>query len=141
MMETAIKKRLYSIWNNMRQRCNNHKRADFKYYGGKGVSVCAEWDDFRNFAKWAIQSGYQNTLTIDRLNLDGNYEPSNCRWIPFEKQRENTTQSRMVSIAGKTQNLKAWCGELGINYYTICQRIHRGMDVKDALIVPIKEAK
>ena len=85
--EKNAKQRLYQIWADMIARCNNPNIACWKYYGGKGVEVCAEWMKFANFKAWAETTGYSNDLTIDRIDSDGNYEPSNCRWITmYENQ-------------------------------------------------------
>lgn len=78
--------RLYSIWKGMRYRCTNPKRPGYEYYGGKGIGVCNDWVDehgFENFYKWAVENGYQETLTIDRKNENMDYSPENCQWIPF----------------------------------------------------------
>lgn len=84
------KTRLYHIWANMIQRCENPKSNRFHLYGGRGVSVCKEWrEDFMNFYSWAIQNGYTDTLSIDRIDADGNYEPSNCRWATMSEQNKN----------------------------------------------------
>lgn len=82
--------RLYNIWAHMRQRCNNPQNKDFKYYGGRGITLCAEWvDDFIAFQAWAFASGYRDDLTIDRINPDGNYCPENCRWATKAEQNRN----------------------------------------------------
>lgn len=86
--------RLYAVWESMKQRCENPKNDAYKNYGGRGVSVCDEWHDFSIFEKWAISSGYDENAphgkcTIDRINVNGNYEPSNCRWVDMSVQRQN----------------------------------------------------
>lgn len=82
--------RLYSIWKSMRYRCSNEKSNNYRYYGGRGISVCEEWkNDFLAFKQWAESNGYSDELTIDRINVDGNYEPNNCRWATFREQRMN----------------------------------------------------
>lgn len=82
--------RLYRIWSNMNYRCYSSKDRKFKYYGGKGVRVCREWRrDFMAFYTWAMTSGYEATLTLDRKNSDGNYEPGNCRWATTGEQNSN----------------------------------------------------
>jgi len=83
-------KRLYNIWTNMKQRCTNPNNSDFKNYGGRGIEVCNEWrDSFENFCLWALDNGYGSDLTIDRIDNNGNYEPSNCRWVTMLIQRHN----------------------------------------------------
>ncbi len=87
--------RLYNIWRSMRQRCNNPNNVNYKNYGGRGISVCSEWDiSFTCFMEWALANGYQEHLTIDRINNDGNYEPSNCRWATYKEQSSNKRNSR-----------------------------------------------
>lgn len=75
------KKRLYNIWRLMRQRCNNPAATGYKDYGGKGIQIAAEWDDFACFSEWALSNGYSDELTIDRVNVDGDYCESNCEWV------------------------------------------------------------
>jgi len=83
------KSRLYEIWSGMRNRCNCKNRKTYKYYGGQGVTTAPEWDDFIVFKEWALKNGYSDTLTIDRIESIGNYEPSNCRWITIQEQQKN----------------------------------------------------
>lgn len=83
--------RLYNIWCSMKQRCYYVKHKEFKYWGGKGVTVCDEWkDNFQNFYDWAINNGYKDNLSIDRINCNGNYCPDNCRWATAKEQVNNT---------------------------------------------------
>ena len=82
--------RLYRIWRAMKTRCRNSNVPCFRYYGGRGIRVCDEWEgSFQSFAEWAIQNGYDDNLTIDRIDNDGNYEPSNCRWVTMTEQNKN----------------------------------------------------
>jgi hypothetical protein len=74
-------KRLYKTWSNMKQRCNNPKSHDYKRYGGRGIKICEEWNDYLIFEVWALSNGYADHLTIDRIDNDDNYNPSNCQWI------------------------------------------------------------
>ncbi len=130
--------RTYHIWNNMMGRCFNKNRRDYKWYGKKGVTVCDEWQNYDGFKEWAIKSSYSDDLTLDRIDFNGNYEPNNCRWIPMAEQHANTSQTRLVTINGRTQPMKRWCVEYGISYQAVCQRVHRGMDNVSALLIPMK---
>lgn len=85
--------RLYQTWKGMRQRTLNKKSTRYPNYGGRGISICKEWDDFCVFRKWAHENGYNENLEIDRINNDGNYEPFNCRWVTHAEQQRNTTRS------------------------------------------------
>ena len=87
-------KKLYHVWGSMKHRCNNPKNKHFHRYGGRGIKVCKAWDEFQPFYDWAMSHGYKEGLTIDRINNDGNYEPSNCRWITTAEQQKNKTQRK-----------------------------------------------
>ncbi len=86
--------RLYRIWLNMRTRCMNPKYKEFDRYGGRGIRICDEWNDFSAFCSWSLSHGYSDGLTIERVDNDGNYEPSNCAWIPLADQARNKGKRR-----------------------------------------------
>lgn len=87
--------KLYHTWTGIKYRCYNKKSKDFPHYGGRGIQVCEEWrNDFIAFREWALSHGYEKDLTIDRINVDGNYEPSNCRWATVAEQNRNKTTTK-----------------------------------------------
>lgn len=96
------KNKLHSVWSNMKYRCTNPNAKAYKHYGERGITVCDEWNDFLNFYNWAINNGYEEGLSIDRIDVNGNYEPSNCRWVTSEIQANNQRNNRIVLYEGNT---------------------------------------
>ena len=91
------KNRLYSIYQNIKKRCYNEHNKDYSRYGGHGIIMCEEWkNDFMLFHNWAIENGYKDNLSIDRINNDGNYEPSNCRWVTMKEQAQNRSTTKNI---------------------------------------------
>lgn len=135
--------RVYRIWHNMNDRCFNKNAKDYKNYGKKGIIVCEEWkNDFMNFYNWAIENGYNDTLTIDRINNKGNYEPQNCRWATMKEQHRNYSQNRFYTINGETKCLTEWCEIYNINYNTVISRIDKWkMDILEALTKKVDKNK
>jgi len=95
--------RLYRIWLSMRNRCNNPNATKYKRYGGRGICICEEWNDYSNFYKWAIENGYNSGLSIDRKNNDGNYTPENCQWSSEKEQARNRSDNRFLTVNGITK--------------------------------------
>ena len=118
------KTRLYVTWYNMRNRCNNIKNKEYFNYGGRGIKVCKEWYSFTAFRDWAIKNGYKDTLTIDRIDNNGDYCPENCRFITLKMQANNRTDNHYITYKGKTQTLKQWAEELNIPYYRLRSRFN-----------------
>lgn len=126
--------RLYRIWSGMKTRCYNPKSPHYNRYGGRGIIVCDEWkNDYTAFRDWALANGYDDTLTIDRKENDGNYEPSNCRWTTPKEQANNTSSCMKIECNGKVMSLKEWCTELKLNYKTVKSRLRTGWSVQKAL--------
>lgn len=122
--------RLYKIWIEMRSRCMNPKKNNYKWYGGKGIRVCSDWYDYKNFHKEMSESYYSHTkahgefnTSIDRIESLGNYCKENCRWATNKIQSRNTTRSIVLTHNGKTQALADWAEELNIGYQTLYSRI------------------
>lgn len=125
---------IYKKWQKMRERCSNSRRKDYKHYGGRGISVCVEWQNgFVPFYNWAIANGHHDNLELDRKNNDGNYEPSNCRWATRSQQMMNTRQNNRITINGEIKTLKEWSLISGLHVTTIKSRINVGY--KDGQII------
>lgn len=132
--------RLYTIWHGMKQRCNSETSHDYKNYGARGISVCDEWsNDFSAFRKWALNNGYADDLSIDRIDVNGNYCPENCRWTDSKTQGRNRTTSNYFAYNGKEYNLAELSEMSGIRYGTLYARIDRyGWSIDRAVNTPIK---
>lgn len=116
--------RIFSIWTNMLDRCSiNSKRKDIIYYVQKGIKVCEEWKTYENFEKWALENGYAENLTIDRIDEDRDYEPNNCQWITFAEQQRKKKCNRWFTYNGETKILSDWARERGIPVETLRDRI------------------
>ena len=116
--------KLYHVYYGIIERCYNEKCDSYKHYGGRGIRVCEEWrNDFLMFNAWAKESGYEEGLTIEREDVNGNYEPSNCKWITQAEQANNTRCTVLLTHEGKTMNLNQWAKHLGINKNTFWRYI------------------
>lgn len=113
----------------MRDRCNNPNSDNYKYYGERGIMICNEWNDFKAFYDWAMSNGYGSNLTIDRIDVNGNYEPSNCRWITQAEQMKNTRKCILLEHDGITDTLRGWAKRLGIPKSTLQARYQRGVNI------------
>jgi hypothetical protein len=137
----CYKDRLYRIWEGMRRRCSYKKDQNYKHYGGRGIKVCEEWEtDFVNFREWAIDNGYEENLTIDRIDCNGNYEPDNCRWATMKEQLRNTRRNHYITFNGERKLITDWANELDISLSGIYKRINRGVPEK-YLLLERKELK
>lgn len=132
------KTRLYNIWLHIKHRTSgkaNEKRTK-KWYTDKNIKMCEEWSDFRNFRDWSNANGYDDSLTIDRIDGNKGYSPENCRWVDWKTQTRNKSSNINITRNGETKCLKDWCTELGLKYRSICQRMARGWDKEKALTTP-----
>ena len=126
--------RIYRIWLLMKNRCFNSKYHLFKNYGGRGISICNEWkNDFKSFYDWSMNNGYDEHLTIDRIDVNGNYEPSNCRWATKLQQQRNTTRLRKITYKNETHCISEWAELLGLKYNTLYYRFRRNNYSEDVL--------
>lgn len=133
----ASKTRLYSIWSDMKRRCSNKNNSQYKYYGGRGISVCDEWaNSFPVFQEWALSHGYQDNLSIDRIDVNGDYCSSNCRWTTTKEQCNNRRSNIFCEIDGVRKTLAQWADDTGMPRKQIYSRYHDGKRGHD-LIRPV----
>lgn len=135
------KSRLYKVWAGIKNRCSNPKASNYKYYGGKGITMCSEWArSFDAFYKWAFQNGYDETAhaqecTIDRINVSEGYSPENCRFATHKEQCNNQTSNKILTYNGEEHTMAEWADILGIKYTTLRARIRRGLPIEKAFSV------
>lgn len=131
--------RLHTIWRSMLSRCNSSNSGSYRNYGARGIVVCREWkEDFVSFYKWALNSGYKSNLYLERIDNNGNYEPSNCTWKTYKEQQRNKRTNHFITYNGKTQTMIEWAEEIGINYATLNYRINIAKwDIGRALTEPV----
>jgi len=133
---------IYQTWHAMLQRCEYPNDKHYKDYGGRGIKVRDEWHDAQAFIDWALANGWQRGLTLDRIDNDGNYEPSNCRWVTRKEQAWNRRSNRLITFNGKTQPMSQWAEELNIPYHALNHRINGyHWPVERALTEPIRRHK
>ena len=131
--------RLYSIYRGMITRCYNSNTPNYKRYGARGITMCDEWkDNFQTFYDWAMSHGYSDELTIDRIDNNGNYEPSNCRWVDMRTQSRNNSRNHIVKLNGIERPLIECTEIYKINYKTVRDRLKRGWNYEKALTEPVE---
>lgn len=128
----------HNVWSHMKSRCYNPGDKRFEHYGGRGISVCPRWrDSFENFIE---DMGRRSTgMTLDRIDVNGNYEPSNCRWATMRTQQRNRSNTVMLSVDGESRPLVEWAERFGIGVPTVRLRLKKGMTPKDALTTPVRQ--
>lgn len=118
--------RIYSEWQGMKGRCYNKGNARYADWGGRGIEVCEQWrNSFESFYTWAMANGYQDHLTIDRIDNNGNYCPENCRWVGQQEQCRNRRSNINLTIGNSTRTLMEWCEIFQVDYTNVNARYHR----------------
>lgn len=134
--------RLYATWCGIKARCNNPKEKAYKYYGGKGIKIYPEWEfDFLNFKKWAEHTGYNDSLTIERKDVNKDYCPDNCNWITKEAQQRNKSNTLYYEYFGFNMRLKDWAKIYNLNYLLLYRRLKKGWDFEKAINTPVDKNK
>lgn len=119
--------RLYHVWQGMKQRCEYQRHKNYPQYGGRGIALCSEWQNYENFKTWAINNGYKEGLSIDRINSDLGYEPDNCRWVDSITQARNKRNNHKINFNGETLTVSEWAQRLGVAPGTIRYRNNKGL--------------
>ena len=129
------KSKLYNVWRAIKSRCTNPNDSAYANYGGRGIRMCDEWyGDYTIFHKWATANGYDESLSIDRIDVNGNYCPENCRWVNEKEQANNRRTNRLITHNGETHNVTEWAEIPGVSSKTIFTRIYEGWDPEKAII-------
>ena len=127
----------YKSWEAMIQRCSNASLKSYKNYGGRGISVCDEWTKFEKF--YADMGIKPNGCSIDRIDVNGNYNQLNCRWSTMKQQNRNRRNNRLIEFNGETMCVNEWAESLGINKRTLLNRLTNGWEIKKALTHPVRQ--
>lgn len=122
--------KLYGVWCGIKARCQNPNSTSYKDYGGRGIKICEEWEDFTNFYSWAIANGYKNGLTIERKDNNKNYSPSNCKWATYKEQANNKRNNVYFTYQGETKTLAQWDESTDKD---IAGRISKGWTIEQAM--------
>ena len=134
--------RIYRIWKKMKERCTNTNSNNYAHYGGKGIKICDEWlNDFTEFYNWSMANGYTDELTIDRIDVSGNYCPENCRWVDMKTQQRNRTNNIQIEYQGKKMCLSEVAEKLGVNQKMIQNRYRRGYSEREMLTLGTRKLR
>lgn len=135
--------RIYHIWKAMKQRCYSENSSRYADYGGRGIRICAEWkDNFESFYSWAINNGYNDNMTIDRIDNNGNYSPSNCRWISKAEQNLNKRNSHLITYKGETKTMTEWARKMHLPPSVVQYRLNKAKwSVEKTLTTPNRGKK
>lgn len=125
--------KLFYVWNSMKNRCENPNAKSYKDYGAKGISVCEEWHDSSKFFEWAFANGYEDGLEIDRIDVYGNYEPSNCRWITKRENANNKRNNKLIDHNGMTKTLAEWSRYYDVSYKNLSRLLIKGYSMDNAI--------
>lgn len=128
--KTYYKKPWYQSWRAMMERCYRKKSNNYSFYGGRGIKVCDEWHNIEEFEKWVEASNYRKGLTLERIDVNGNYEPSNCTWATKKQQANNRRNTKYIEYKGKKYSVTEFAEKLGLKRSTVNNRVWRGWSVE-----------
>lgn len=129
--------RIFRIWMGMKARCLNKNVVEYSRYGGRGISLCSEWMSFEVFHTWAFKNNYNDLLSIERIDVNGNYCPENCTWIPKAVQAKNRRSSRFLTVNGERKIMSDLANQYGISSAAILSRLKRGWNEEAAVLTPV----
>lgn len=132
------KTRLYQTWADMKRRCDAPYCSNYSRYGALGVSYAPEWKEFASFMAWAMANGYKESLTIERIDVTGNYRPDNCTWVTKRAQNTNKKSSRKINFMGLTLTMAEWAAIVGISRQGIRQRLNAGWPADKIILTPAR---
>ena len=132
---------LYRVYHAMKDRCYRKNDPEYHNYGARGIKICEEWQDVEKFYRWAIKNGYKSGLSIDRIDVNGDYSPDNCRWATNVMQANNKRNNRLLTLNSETHTIREWADLLHIQYNSLRSRIQRGWTDEDALTKAKKQRK
>lgn len=139
MKHNKTSTRLFRIWAGIKQRCYNVNREKYKNYGAKGITMCEDWkNNFNCFYNWATSNGYNDNLTIDRIDVNGNYEPKNCQWVNQQKQQNNRTNNHILEFNNQSYTINEWARITNIKRCTIKERLKRGWSIEKTLTTQVR---
>ena len=130
---------LYAEWARLKRRCNNPNCEAYKNYGGRGIKVCDEWNDASVFVSWCLSNGYKKGLTLDRIDNNKGYSPSNCRWVTRKVQANNKRNNRLITYKDVTLTLAQWSEKLNMSYSVLKYRLSNKWDIETAFTTPINK--
>lgn len=131
--------KLYDVWRSMRKRCNNSRSPNYHNYGGRGITICAEWSLFLNFYNWAMTNGYTENLSLDRIDNNGGYSPENCKWSDCKEQNNNRRNNVWYAFDGQIKNIQQWSEFTGMSYQTLYSRIQSGWSIEKTITTPARK--
>lgn len=132
---------IYNVYKTMISRCCNINNKSYKYYGGRGISVCDRWLIGFEYFFQDMGGTYKQGLSIDRINVNGNYSPENCKWVTFEQQSRNRTDNVFIEYNGLVKTMKDWSVFYGLSHKTVWARINRGWSIEKTFNTPVGNLK